>query len=174
MGNEPKSITELLQGWDRRALKGIDAHYETARHCVRMNSMIGLPTVALAATICALTFATIGKPTPLWVQMSIGFLALIQAVLAALHTWLRYAEFAEKHRQAGARYASIRRHIEQLLAFGPAIPSEMVSGIRESLDTIAREAPSIPARIWRRVQIAFKGHGTVGGTVLSPDAKRGG
>lgn len=171
MSSEPKSPSGLLQGWDRRALKAVDAHYESARFYVRTNTAIGIPTVILAAVICTLAFATVGKTVALWVQMAIGFLALIQAVLAALHTWLRHSELAEKHRQAGARYAAIRRYIEQLRTFGATVTSEMVTQIRESLDTVAREAPSIPPRIWHRTQLAYKGHGTADGKVLSPDQK---
>lgn len=41
-------------------------------------------------------------------------LGLAQTVLAALHTWLRPAELSERHRQAGGRYACVRRRIEQV------------------------------------------------------------
>ena len=166
--DETKTPSQLLTFWDRRALRALDAHYETARSYARMNSAIGIPTVILAATISALAFATVGSAVSLWVQLCIGFLALIQTILAALHTWLRHSEVAEKHRQAGSRYAAIRRHIEQLLSYNE-INQDQTSMIRESLDTVSREAPSLPAKIWRRTQIAYKGHGTADGKILNPE-----
>ena len=166
--DETKNPTQLLVSWDRRALKALDAHYETARLYARMNSTIGIPTVILAAAISGLAFATVGSAVPLWVQLCIGFLALIQTVLASLHTWLRHSEVAEKHRQAGSRYAAIRRHIEELLSYDN-INQNQAAGIRQSLDTVSREAPSLPARIWRRTQMAYKGHGTAAGKILSPE-----
>jgi hypothetical protein len=158
---------EVLESWDRRALKSIDAHYESGRYYARMNRVIGTPTVALAAAISALAFATAANGSPKWVQLLIGFLGLIQAVLASLHMWLRHAEVAESHRQAGARYAAIRRHIEQLSSTCEPPSAKAMDSIRESQDAIARQAPSISAAIWRRTQDAYGGHGTAGGRVLA-------
>jgi hypothetical protein len=168
-----KTTPEIMKSWDRRALKALDAHYESGRYYARMNSLIGIPTVVLAAAISALAFATVANGAPLWVQLLIGFLGLIQTVLASLHTWLRHSELAEKHRQAGARYAAIRRHIEQL-STGTETPGDRaVSAVRESIDAISREAPSIPAKIWLMTQTAYGGHGTAAGVVLSPEKSNG-
>ncbi len=168
-----KTTLEIMKSWDRRALKALDAHYESGRYYARMNSLIGIPTVALAAAISALAFATVANGAPLWVQLLIGFLGLIQTVLAALHTWLRHSELAEKHRQAGARYAAIRRHIEQISASTETPGEPAVSELRESLDAISREAPSIPAKIWLTTQKAYGGHGTAAGVVLAPEKPNG-
>ena len=109
---------------------------------------------------------------PICIQITIGFLASVQFVFSSLHTWLRHAEIAEKHRQAGARYAAIRRHIEEVLilaATSPATQAAAITEIRNGIDALGREAPTIPADIWSRTQQAYKGHGTAGGNILTPE-----
>lgn len=172
MAKPPTTAEELLQGWDRRAQKAIDAHYESGRRFARRNAQLGIPSVVLAAAIATLAFATVGRTVSIGIQITIGFLASIQVVLSSLHTWLRHAELAEKHRQAGARYAAIRRHIEQVRVLGATDPTTLaaaITDIRDGIDDLGRESPSIPADIWSRTQQAFKGHGTADGKILSPD-----
>lgn len=171
MANKVKTPIEVLKAWDRRALKGVDAHYESSRLFVKVNTLIGVPTIILAAAVSALAFATVGKASPLWIQMTIGFFGLLQAILAALHTWLRHTEVAEKHRQAGARYAAIRRRIEEIVAFPELIQPSHLQEIRSSLDVIAREAPSVPPKVWRLTQLAYNGHGTADGKMLGLEAE---
>jgi len=43
----------------------------------------------------------------------------VALVMALLQTCLRYAERAEEHRAAGARYGAIRRRIEAIYARAP-------------------------------------------------------
>jgi len=170
MAKEATTPIELLQNWDHRALKALDAHYESARRYWRINKRIGIPTVVLATIIIGLAFSTVGRVMPLWVQMSIGFLSVAQAVLAALHTWLRYSEIADKHRLAGARYAAVRRKIEQVRVIDSEAMDQAtaITEIRNELDALGREAPSIPPKIWKLTQVAYRGHGTANGTILAP------
>ena len=174
MAKPPTTIDELLQGWDRRALKAVDAHYESGRRFAHRNAQLGIPSIVLAAVIATLAFATVGRSVPIWIQITIGLLASIQFVVSSLHTWLRHSELAEKHRQAGARYAAIRRHIEEVRILGAAdsaTQAAAIAEIRAGLDALGREAPRIPADIWRCTQQAYKGHGTAGGKILSPETQ---
>jgi hypothetical protein len=89
------------------------------------------------------------------------------------HMWLRHAEASERHRQAAARYAAIRRHIEQLPSTFEPTNAKVVYSILESIGANVRKAPSTPAAVWRRTQDAYGGHGTAGGRILSPESNNG-
>ena len=172
MAKQPTTTEELLRGWDRRALKAVDAHYESGRRFAYRNAQLGIPSIILAAIIATFAFANVGRSVPVYFQITIGSLAAIQFVIASLHTWLRHSELTEKHRQAAARYAAIRRHIEQVLVLGaddPATQAAAVTEIRGGIDALGREAPCIPADIWSRTQQAYNGHGTADGKILSPE-----
>ena len=163
---KPNSTEELLSKWERRVLKAIDAHYESSRHYSGWNSKLGVPSVILSIVVCGLAFSTVAGPTPLLVQMTIGFLAIIQTVLASLHTWRRDSETSDKHRMAAAQYASIRRQIEQLRNSDVPASEQVLSEIRAQLDTLGTGAPTVPPAIWERTQVAYGGSGTAAGKVL--------
>ena len=161
----------MLNAWERRTLKALDAHYDSERIFRRSNSLIGIPSVASGVVISALSFYFIGKQVSIWAQLTVGFLGLIQVVLATLHTWLRHNELADKHHMAGNNYAAIRRHIEQLITQPTKITEDSVSEIRKRIDELSKEAPTIPGRVWRKTQIAYRGHGTADGRILPTDER---
>jgi len=169
MKEELDQIIKMLNSWERRVLKCVDAHYESERIFKRFNFLIGIPTIILAAIISAVSFYYIGKTVLLWVQMTVGFLGLFQFVLSALHTWLGYSELAIRHHKAGSDYAALRRRIEQLKNLPAYITEDSITEVRESIDKLSKEAPTIPGRVWKKTQIAFRGHGTADGDVLIPD-----
>lgn len=163
---KPISKEDILPKWERRVLKAIDAHYESARHFAAWNVKLGVPSVILSIIVCGLAFSTVAGPTPLRVQVTIGILAIIQTVLASLHTWRRDSETSDKHRLAAAQYASIRRQIEQVRNSELPASEQVLSDIRTQLDTLGTGSPSIPPPIWKRTQIAYSGNGTAGGKIL--------
>ena len=75
-------------------------------------------------------------------------LAVAAALLSALQTFLGYGDLASRTRATAAEYGSIRREIDQMLATGGEFDADAVSVLRQRMDTLAREAPVIPDRIW--------------------------
>ncbi len=82
-----------------------------------------------------------------------GLLSVVAAVLTGLQTFLRYAELAEKHRLAGARFANLKHRIE-LLMTQPA-ESDMrsqLAAIEETWAKLREESPSLSSGVWRRIE----------------------
>lgn len=74
-------------------------------------------------------------------------------VLTALHTFLGYEARAASHRSAAAGYATVLRKIDEEVAFGHSSASETqkaADAIRLSLDALSRDAPEVPADIYKK------------------------
>lgn len=91
------------------------------------------------------------------VRITIGIISVAAAVLASLQTFLRLSERAEKHRAVAARVGSIRREIEQLLATEATqttLAQDRLDRLREQINKLAEDAPSVSDRIWERAKRA--------------------
>ena len=72
---------------------------------------------------------------PGWARLLIGTISILAAVLAAIQTFLRFAERSERHAQAADWYASIRREIEEVLA----LPADKRGDPKKVLDALRKE-----------------------------------
>ena len=97
------------------------------------------------------------KDTPrTWLVASTSILA---AVLAALQTFLRFAERASLHATAADWYSAIRRDIEEVLHLPVAdrgVPKDCLDEIRKEMNRAAQDSPELSARHWRREAKRFK------------------
>jgi hypothetical protein len=76
--------------------------------------------VALTTVVGTSVFATLSRThVNTGLQVAVGMLSVLAAVLASLQTFLRFGERAEKHRRAAEHWASIRREIDEKLALHP-------------------------------------------------------
>ena len=72
-------------------------------------------------------------------------IVLVTPVLAALQTFLRFPERAEKHRSAAVRFGDLKGEIEELIALAPSDDAKLTETIRDlrKRDTQIRlDAPS--------------------------------
>lgn len=158
---------DLLENWRFRMHRVQLAHYECARHFERLHLWLGLPAIILSTLVGTTVFASLSKVTDVALQITVGLLSVIAAVLTGLQTFLRYSELAEKHRLAGARFANLKHRIELLATFPPETEAEFSSslkGMEEVWSTLREESPMLPGRIWRRIEKAV-----VFGAPLYPD-----
>ncbi|HEV2989856.1 MAG TPA: SLATT domain-containing protein [Candidatus Angelobacter sp.] len=141
----------LLERWLGRARESQRGHYEAATRLENLNHWLGIPVVVMTTVVGTSVFASLQRQMDLHWQVLVGLISVLAAVLAGLQTFLRFSEKAEKHRAAGAAYGAIRREIEMILAVPPADRNskELLDGLRIRIDTLAKEAPEIPARVWR-------------------------
>ena len=98
-------------------------------------------------------FSSLEKSADIRLQIGVGLLSVIAAVLTGLQTFLRYAELAEKHRLAGARFANLKHRIELLMTL-PAeadMRSQLVA-IEEAWSELREESPSLSSGVWRRIE----------------------
>jgi hypothetical protein len=149
--------TELAREWGRRAIAAQHAHYFLATRLHRRNLALGLPVVIVTAVVGTSVFATLsaaeGQISP-GLRVLVGSLSLLAAVLAAMQTFLRFAERSERHTQAGDWYSAIRREIEELLALPPekrGDPKKALDLLRKELNKAGQIYPEIGEETWHRV-----------------------
>jgi hypothetical protein len=104
------------------------------------------------------TLANEGDVLPVAPRVLIGILSVVAAVLAALQTFLRFAERAEKHVVAGDWYAAIARQIDELLAFPPerrGDPKEVLERLRKEMNKASQSYPEIGEHLWHSMAKAY-------------------
>ena len=150
----PVDETELLLKWIRRARESQMSHYDMADLLSARERGIGWAVTVLTAFVGTAVFASLSTP-PVTIEMRvfIGIVSVTAALSAALQTFLRYAERAEKHRAAGARYGAVRRRLEAVFAGdADAREAHYLTAIRTELDRLAEDSPHVPPRIFYRTQ----------------------
>jgi hypothetical protein len=152
-------IGELIGHWRLRVHRMQLAHYDSEALFSRRHLWLGLPVILLSTIVGTSVFSTLQKtaqtPEGVNLRILVGMLSVAAAALAGLQTFLRYAERAEKHRVAGARFASLKTKIELVSCLPPTKPDELekaLSQIQKSWTELSEETPAIPPRIWRKVE----------------------
>jgi hypothetical protein len=97
----------VLEQWYERASVVAVGHYRAALRYSRFHFWIALPTVALSALVGTAVFATLQQQSCFWLQLGVGAMSVLAAILTALQSTLSYQELAEKHRAAGAKYNAL-------------------------------------------------------------------
>lgn len=149
--------SDLARDWGRRAVAAQHAHYFLATRLRRRNLALGLPVVIFTAVVGTSVFATLAAPEnrfPLGFRVLLGTVSLLAAVLAAIQTFLRFAERSERHTQAGDWDAAIRCEIEELLALPPekrGDPKKALDLLRKELNKAGQIYPEIGEKTWHRV-----------------------
>lgn len=150
----PVDESQLLLKWIRRARESQMSHYDMADLLSVRDRQLGWLVTALTAFVGTAVFASLTL-TAVSVEQRIfvGLVSVAAVVSAALQLFLRYAERAEKHRAAGARYGAVRRRLEAVFAGDPdARDGHYLSAIRDELDRLAQDSPNVPPRIFYRTQ----------------------
>lgn len=140
---------EVIDEWYRRVSVTQRAHYLSANYYSRRRYWLGVPAVALATVVGTSVLASLATSHQIWVQVALGLGSVAAAVLTSLQTFLGYAERAEKHRIAGAKYGALGRDLE-ILRVCSVLAEERIVGIRERLDDLAIESPDNPQYIYYR------------------------
>jgi hypothetical protein len=151
--------SELLRHWRLRVHSVQIAHYETGRAFDRRHLLLGIPAVILSTLVGTAVFASLARFTNeevlLWPKIAVGLLSVTAAILVSLQTFLRYAEQAESHKTAGARYAHLKHRLELLVTLPPESDDKLKSellALEKEWETIREESPNIPIKIWSRIE----------------------
>jgi hypothetical protein len=155
---EPDDSNELLRGWLLHAHKGRDRQDLAARRCDQRRYLIGIPATIIAAIVGTATFAALQKSPDRSVQLTVGMLAIVAAILTSLQSFLDLGARAERHRMAGARYKSVIRQLEQLGigTLSKTLDAPVLNELRQRLDTLEEEMPVIPPRIYDQVETKYQ------------------
>ena len=141
---------ELLNDWYRRVAVTQRAHYLSADHFGARKYWLGVPAAILSTLVGTSVFATVQKQPDLWLQIAVGLASVTAALLASLQTLLGYADRAEKHRIAGAKYGAVGRELEQLLSARTEYTAETIAEVRKRLDDLAEGSPNNPLPIYHK------------------------
>ncbi|GIW52804.1 MAG: hypothetical protein KatS3mg081_2159 [Gemmatimonadales bacterium] len=148
----PEQIA-LLDEWDSDLRVICHGHYDAAVHFDRLHYTLGVPVVLLTAAVGTSVFAALGKNPNSFLQILVGLASLGATVLAALQTFLKYSERAEKHRQAGAFFGSLLKEIEQVRAVPPADDASFrkwANSFRTRWDEVSKESLTIPTPMFKK------------------------
>lgn len=160
----PVDENQLLLKWIRRARESQMSHYDMADLLSARDRQLGWLVTALTAFVGTAVFASLtAQAVSVELRVFVGVVSVAAAVSAALHTFMKYAERAEKNRSAGARYGAVRRRLEAIFSGDPdARDGHYLTSIRDELDRLAQDSPNVPPRIFYRTQ-----------RMLSSDTSRG-
>lgn len=157
--------TRVVLDWMRK-LHTLDyAHRYEAMAKHRLNILLGAPVVIASAVVGA-QIATTSQGDPR-ARVVIGLMAGIAGVLAALLTFLKPAELAEKHRIASVAYEALRHRLEYLILFDQSEHAEVVDKLdRFRADWEMLDFPSISTRRWNQAKSRVRQVGTYPPTLL--------
>ncbi|HZZ11845.1 MAG TPA: SLATT domain-containing protein [Paraburkholderia sp.] len=150
----PVDEAQLLLKWIRRARESQMSHYDMADLLASRDRRMGWLVTVLTAAVGTAVFASLNTAAvPPVLRIVLGLVSVTAAVSAALQTFFRYAERAEKHRAAGARYGAVRRRLEAVFAGdADARDGHYLTAIRDELDRLAEDSPNVPPGVFYRTQ----------------------
>jgi hypothetical protein len=136
----PVDENQLLLKWIRRARESQMSHYDMADLLSARDRQSGWLVTALTAFVGTAMFASLTlNAVSVEQRLLVGLVSVAAAVSAALKLFLRYAERAEKHRAAGARYGAVRRRLEAIFAGdADARDGHYLTAIRDELDALRK------------------------------------
>jgi hypothetical protein len=136
---------DMLTDWHLRATAAQFGYQSKAQRSRRANLALGIPVVALTTIVGTSVFAALTRDPTEQVKFLAGAVTILAAVLAAIQTFLAYAQVTENNRVAASRYAMIRRHIELAIARKDA---NAIDRIRGEMDKAGAASQPIGDKLW--------------------------
>ncbi len=150
-------VEHLLEDWRNRVYAAQIAHYASADRFRLLNYFVGVPATIFSSIVGTALFAGLEKNSPQ--TLVVASISIAAAILAALQTFLRFAERASQHAIAGDWYSAIRRDIEQLLHLSIAdrgAAKDCLDEIRKEMNRVGQNSPELSSREWRRQAKRFR------------------
>jgi hypothetical protein len=145
---------EVLKQW----LKGLRifhaAHFRAATFYARLGRLLGVPVVALTTIVGTTIFTTMAEAQDDWLKIGAGVLSLLAAILAGVQTFLDYSGRAQRHHHAGVEFGSLRREVEEFLAFSRNDQEieEFMKKTRTRWDTLVEASPDVSQKIYDKAK----------------------
>ena len=149
-------VERLLEDWRNRVYAAQAAHYASADRFRLLNYFVGIPAAILSSIVGTALFTGLEKGPQ---TLVVGSVSIGAAILAALQTFLRFAERASHHATAADWYSAIRRDIEQLLHLSPAdrgSPKECLDEVRKEMNRVGQNCPELSGDQWSRQAKRFR------------------
>ena len=138
-------------------------HYIAAESAERKHKWIGIPSVIFSAVVATSVFSTLSDQVDMWIRIVTGCVAVCAAVLASLQAFLNFADKAEHHKIAAAKYFTARRQLDMFqLTYqnkgddAATAAIEELKIITEQLATLSNESPTLSEAVYRQATRAFE------------------
>jgi len=153
-----EQVEALLEDWHHRVYAAQSAHYASADLFRTLNYVVGVPAVIFSSVVGTALFAGMEKDSQR--TLLVASTSILAAVLAALQTFLRFAERATLHATAADWYSAIRRDIEEILH----LPVEERGTPKDCLDKVRKgDEPRRPGLTRAELPSLEAGSGAVSG-----------
>lgn len=166
----PETEKDLLLAWIRRTREAQMAHYEMARSLSSYDRWFGVPAIIISAVVGVSAFSSVAAEViPNYAKIIVGCLSVAAGVLSSLQTFFKFSERGEKHNVAGIRYGCLRRKLEHLYTQpSEKLEKKLLDGLRHEMDSLAEDAPHVPANVFPKVQanIYYTGNSAAGGELV--------
>lgn len=141
---------KLLKTWESDLWIICHSHYEAAGIAAKKNYRLGVPTIIISAIVGTAIFSTLESSPGTYIKIITGLLSISAVVLSSLQTFLNWSEKAEIHREAGAKFGSLLKELEQKKAFlqNQDDIEKWTESFRKRWDNLSLESPSIPKKIF--------------------------
>jgi hypothetical protein len=122
----------LLQTWLKRTRESQIGHYAAAEKNSVRHLYIGIPAAIFSAVVGTAVFSALGSSQELDIRLRflVAAISIVTAILTGCQTFLRFSEKSDAHRAAAAKFAELRRFIEQSLSFPASITSTRADEVR--------------------------------------------
>jgi hypothetical protein len=158
--SDPAAVDDarrLVLVWYRRARIAQIAHSRAAIRARRVSLLLGVPAAALSALVGSAVLAYVASG----LQVLVGMLALLAAVLVSIQTFVRMDDRARDHETASRAFGRVRRQLGQLGATAGQDRNALETGLtaaREACDQASEGTPTVPDRIWDAVKATGAGY----------------
>ena len=130
--------------WQAKARVYRDSHYRESKRLARLHYWLGIPAVVLSAIVGTTVFAALQRSVGQGVQITVGAISVLTAIVTSIQTFTRFSERAESHRTASAGYDMLLRDIELLVATsGEGLPTEALTQCRDQLRDLFQRSPPL-------------------------------
>ncbi|MGE5447602.1 MAG: SLATT domain-containing protein [Bacteroidales bacterium] len=147
---------DYIKKWLRSLTILHRGHWDAARYYEKVNILLGL-AIAISATFSGTSaFSQLQQAGQgrlnVWLQIAVGFFALIAAAFGALQAAIRPSELAVHHKKAAQKFGKLRREIELHLSLGLPLGHQkqevLLTEFRSKWDTVDEESLPLPKRFY--------------------------
>jgi hypothetical protein len=141
--DEPASLQAVRELLDRNRLRAhrmARAQFLAGKRAESMHNLLGIPVVVLTAVVGTTIFSSLGSSPNRALVIAAGLISLLAAVLAALQTFLGFAQRAEKHRASGVAYSELKRDLDLLATQLTLVAPTAAEALAELKPLLARYA----------------------------------
>ena len=131
------------------------SHHVAASYYARMHLLFGLSVVTLTSVVGTTIFLSDSYTKK--VGVIVGLLSVLATILSSLQTFLNYSDLSSQHKNAAAKFGSLRRELDvmKITVHDNSVFKESSDNFRKSWDCAIHDTPAIPQRIHDKVAKNF-------------------